>query len=384
LKIPEGLEVAKEDENKVCSLKRALYGLKQSPKAWNNRFNDFMSNQNFKRSKSDYCLYSFNDQINNVRCYLLLYVDDILVACNDEFFLNNLKTHLFETFKIRKLELDYLGIRICKNVNKVISIDQTLSIQCLVKKFNVENSKITKTPIEKNLNLKRNSDINLKTKLPFKELLGSLMYIMMGTRPDICFSVSYFGKFQDCATDEQFKHLLRVLKYLKCTINYKLYFFNNENNLSVYSDADFANDSEDRKSISGYCVKLHGNLISWSSKKQSLVTLSSTESEFIAICVASCELMYFKNLLMDLNVEISLPVALYEDNQSTIKLIQNFENNRRCKHIDVKWHFIVDLIKQGIIALTYVCTNNQLADIFTKALGPEKFYNFLKMMSVKE
>lgn len=160
----------------------------------------------FKRSKSDYCLYSFLNQ--NVRCYLLLYVDDILIACNDNIFLNDVKLKLNENFKIRKLndESNFLGIKICKNIDtKTITMDQICAIENLVKNFNVENCKIFKTPMEKNLNLKRNCDINLKTKLPYKELLGSLMYIMMGTRPDICFSVSYFGIFQNCATDEHFK-----------------------------------------------------------------------------------------------------------------------------------------------------------------------------------
>ena len=143
-----------------------------------------------------------------------------------------------------------------------------------------------------------------KTKLSYKELLGSLIYIMMGTRPDICFSVSYFGQFQDCATDEHFKHLLRVLKYLKFTYEYKLYFYCSNSKLVGYSDADWANNTIDRKSISGYCFKLYNNLISWCSKKQTFVTLSSTESEFVAVCCASCELLYLKNVLSDLEINV--------------------------------------------------------------------------------
>lgn len=385
MKIPEGLQVSEKDKDKVILLNKAIYGLKQAPKAWNDRFNSFMVNLKFKRSKSDYCLYNYFDR--SLKCYLLIYVDDILIACSDENFLNDLKTKLIKTFKMNKLsdQYNFLGIRIERDIkNKIITIDQTLAIEKIVKRFNVENCRNFKTPIEKNLNLKRNLDELLKTKLPYKELLGSLMYIMMGSRPDICFSVSYFSKFQDYATDEHFHHLLRVLKYLKSTINYKLYFSYSDEELICYTDADWANDSSDRKSVTGYCFKLFNGLISWSSKKQTIVTLSSTESEFVAVCAASCELIYIKNLLDELNISISIPISLYEDNQSTIKLLENFENNKRCKHIDVKFHFVVDLINNGIINVKYVCTNEQLADVFTKSLCYEKFSYFVKSLSIKE
>lgn len=149
-----------------------------------------------------------------------------------------------------------------------------------------------------------------------------------------------------------------------------------------YTDADWANDTVDRKSISGYCFKIFNNLISWSSKKQTFVTLSSTESEFVAVCNASCELLYIKNLLSDFEINIQLPVCLFEDNQSTIKLLQNFENNKRCKHIDVKLHFVLDLVNSNVLKLEYIPTDNQLADVFTKALSSEKFCKFVKMLNL--
>lgn len=211
------------------------------------------------------------------------------------------------------------------------------------------------------------------------------MYIMMGTRPDICFSVSYFGRFQDCATDEHFNHLLRVLKYLKTTTNYKLhfcYYSDNTDDLVTYADADWANDSNDRKSISGCCFKLFNNLISWSSKKQSVVTLSSTESEFVAVCAASCELLSIKNLLTDMKISYVLPLCLYEDNQSTIRLLKNFENNKRCKHLDVKLHFVIDLISKGILKVNYISSTDQLADVFTKSLSYSVFAHFVEMLNL--
>lgn len=382
MKLPDGLKVNKKDKNKVCLLNKAIYGLKEAPKIWNDKFNDCMINLRFIRSKSDYCLFTFVYQ--GIRCYLLLYVDDIIVACNDGNFLKYIKSKLCETFKMKILinVNNFLGINIIKNLeNKTIAIDQISAIKNLLKKFNVEECKTYKTPIEKNLNLERNTNIMNKTKLPYKELLGSLMYIMMATRPDICYCVSYFGRFQDWATDQHFNHLLRVLKYLKSTIDLKLIFGSSNEGLIGYSDADWANLT-DRKSISGFCFTLFGNLVSWCSKKQSIVALSSTESEFIAVCNASCELLYIKNLLSDFDIDCSLPITLFEDNQSTIRLLKNFENNKRCKYIDVKFHFVVDLISKGIVKIVYVNTNDQLADIFTKSLGHEKFLSFIKRLNL--
>lgn len=160
--------------------------------------------------------------------------------------MEGIKLELCKTFKIKLMNdvNNFLGIRIIRNVDeKTITLDQYLAISHLIKKFNVENCKVFKTPIESNLKLEKNVDDELKTKLPYKELLGSLMYIMLGTRPDICFAVSYLGKFQDSATDEHFKHLLRVLKYLKSTIHIKLSFCcSNDSKLIGFADTDWAND----------------------------------------------------------------------------------------------------------------------------------------------
>lgn len=138
----------------------------------------------------------------------------------------------------------------------------------------------------------------------------------------------------------------------------------------------------DRKSISGYCIKLFGNLISWCSKKQSMVTLSSTESEFVAVCITSCEILNIKNLLNDLCIKIEQPFYIMEDNRSTIKLLRNFENDKRCKHIDVKLHFILDLINEKIIDVEYVSTDDQFADVFTKSLCFIKFNRFRSLLGL--
>lgn len=146
-----------------------------------------------------------------------------------------------------------------------------------------------------------------------------------------------------------------------------MYFCYSVKNLHYYADEDFANESVDRKSVKGYCFKLLDNLISLLSKKQYIVTLSSTEFEFVPVCISSFELLYLNNLLVDLAIE------LFEESQSNFTLLKNFENNRRCKYIVVKLHFIVDLIIQKFVKISYVCSVEQLADVFTKAPGSFQF-----------
>jgi hypothetical protein len=277
----------------------------------------------------------------------------------------------------------FLGINVNLNDNdNVMTLDQSDSIINVAKKFNVENCRPIYTPIESNLSLEVNLDPNFNTKLPYKQLLGSLMYIALGTRPDIMFSISYFGMFQQNPKKEHFQHLLRVLMYLVTTKDLCLNYCKNDVILEAFADADWANSVVDRKSVSGYCLRVFGNIVSWTSKKQSLVALSTTEAEFIALCNAACDVIFLKNLLYDMNIVISNPIKIHEDNQSTIKIVRNFENNKRCKHIDVKYSFVFDLVKKNVIDIIYVDTNNQVADIFTKSLSRIKFENNLKMLKL--
>uniref|UniRef100_A0A8D8LBR2 Copia protein n=1 Tax=Cacopsylla melanoneura TaxID=428564 RepID=A0A8D8LBR2_9HEMI len=219
-----------------------------------------------------------------------------------------------------------------------------------------------------------------KTDKPFRELVGSLMYLMIGSRPDICYALNFFCKYQDQATNECFNHLKRILRYLNQT---KVLVYTKEECETLYGfvDADWANDKDDRKSISGYCYFVYGNLVSWCTRKQSLVSLSSTEAEYIACSVATCEALWLKGILLDLSIEID-HVPLYEDNQSAIHMAKNRENGKRTKHVDIKYHFIRDEVEKGNVILKYVPTDKQVADMFTKSLSYPVFQKFLKDLGI--
>ncbi len=230
--------------------------------------------------------------------------------------------------------------------NDSLTIDLSHYIADILNRFGMTDCNTVSTPMMKNLKLSKGSDEN-HTSEPYRELLDSLMYLMLGTRPDICFALSYLSRFQDNATDDHYAQLKRLLRYLKGTIDLKLtYTRKNDAPLVNYVDADWANDPETRRSTSGFVFMVFGNVVSWSTKRQGLVTLSTCEAEFVAACTAACEGLWMKKVLEDLKVEISLPITIYEDNLGTIMVSKNPET-RRSKHIDTKFHFLRELTRNG-------------------------------------
>lgn len=236
------------------------------------------------------------------------------------------------------------------------------------------------------LKINENCKLDLSQKIPYRELIGSLMYIMLGSRPDLCYCITYFSQFQNCFTQEHWIYLKNVLRYLKLTENYGLKFYKSKNQtvkLESYVDADFANDINNRKSVSRYIVKLNKNVIQWKSKKQTVVSLSSAESEYIALSQCVSENLFIGQMLNELlNINV-YPVTVYEDNQSCIRMASTLEV-KRTKHIDIKYHFVRDCVANDMIRLSYVSTNDQEADMLTKALDSRMFCYFRDKLKVLE
>lgn len=367
----------KYDSNLVCKLNRSLYVLKQAPHMWNERFNNYILKLKFERSKNDYCLYV--RKTNNNVVYLLVYVDDLLLIGNSIDEIEIVKSLLKEEFEMKNLgNIDvYLGVKVVRNIeNCEMKIHQKSFILNLLKRFGMENSNCCDTPMEPKLYLTKDSNEEL-TKKPYKELIGCLMYLMLTSRPDLSVSVNYLSRFQNCATESHWNHLKRVLRYLKKSINMVLMYDGKSDEILVaYSDSDWGNDVDDRKSTSGYIIKLYGCTISWLSKKQPTVSLSSTEAEYIDLCVTTCEIIAVKKLLQDLNIKLESPISIYEDNMSCIKIAEEPKEHQRMKHIDIKYNFVRDLVQENVINILYKPTKEQVADFFTKSLSKIPFEQF--------
>lgn len=217
---------------------------------------------------------------------------------------------------------------------------------------------------------------------PYRECVGSLIYLAIATRPDISFAVGVASRFLENPTSQHVNSVKRILKYLKFTIDYGIHFAPNETaQLVGYSDADYAGDKNTRRSTSGFAFFYNGNIISWGSERQKSVALSTTESEYIAASVAIKELIWLKCLLEELTGS-TVQTEFNMDNKSAIRLIKNPEFHKRTKHIDVRYHFIREKYESGMFDLKYVSSDEQLADVFTKPLPKGRFELYRRLLCI--
>lgn len=223
----------------------------------------------------------------------------------------------------------------------------------------------------------------LDEKYPYRELVGCLMYVMMSCRPDLSASINFFSRYQSSYTECHWNHLKRILRYIKRTIDFELVYSKTDNDtpLQGYADADWGNDVNDRKSISGYVFKVFNCTVSWCSRKQQSVSLSSTEAEYVALCNAACEGIWLKELLEELGVTVET-VKIFEDNQACIKIAEEPREHKRMKHIDIKYNFIRDAVQLGKVKVKFLPSKKQIADIMTKALPKFQFIELRKKLGL--
>lgn len=374
---PESFEIS---NNKVLKLKKAIYGLRQSSRNWYRRVEDCLLSLDYKKSNLEQCL--FMKIKNNYKTFIALYVDDFFVFSNDENEVNYLNDKLSFEFKVKNLGKvkQCLGMRV--NVDKqkgMITLDQEQYVDCLLNKFQMIDCKDVSTPIETKLTIEKGS--NCDKSIPFQQLIGSLMYLAVLTRPDIAFSVSYLSQFNNCYNDTHWQYAKRILRYLHKTKSYGLCFVKDSTELEGFVDSDWGSSSFDRKSYSGFCFKLSSSVISWKSQKQKTVALSSTEAEYVAISEACKEAIYLRNLVFELTNELHC-LTLFNDNQSAQKLCLSHNLHEKSKHIDVRHHFVKEAVDNGWIRTQYLSTSEMPADILTKGLPPVKHYKFLNALGI--
>ena len=235
------------------------------------------------------------------------------------------------------------------------------------------NCKSAPTPIVTGLKLsKKDKGADVNPTL-YKKLVGSLMYLT-ATRPDIMYAVSLISRFMQTPKVSHWKAGKRILRYVSGTKNYGiLYSSSNDFRLIGYTNSDSAGCIDERKSTSGYVFHFGLGVVSWASKKQPIVTLSSAEAEYVAATGAACQAIWMRRMLKELNYEQEEATKIYCDNNSAIALSKNLVFHKISKHIDTRYHFIKELIRNGEIYLEYCKSNDQYADIFTRPLGKKSF-----------
>ncbi|CAL1388981.1 unnamed protein product [Linum trigynum] len=375
MELPEGLREKPEYKGKVCKLKKSLYGLKQASRMWYAKLTESLLAKGFKQSKSDYSI--FLTEITGNLVVVIVYVDDILVGSPSLEAVNSVKKLLGSLFKMKDLgEMKYfLGLEINRTAAGIHVSQRKYCIE-LLKEAGFDECKPAKTPSSVKQVLSAadgESYLNIQN---FKHLLGQLQYLN-STRPDITFAVQQLCQFQDSPTTVHLKALHRVFRYLKNSPGQGVFYSSKAAiQLTGYSDSDWATCPDTRRSLIGFCVFLGTSLISWKAKKQSTVSRSSSEAEYRALALLSCEIQWLVRLLSDFGITHSHPAVVYCDSQSAIHIARNPVFHERTKHIEVDCHVIRERLESGLIDLHHVSTNYQLADVFTKSLGIDRF-NFL-------
>lgn len=218
----------------------------------------------------------------------------------------------------------------------------------------------------------------------YKQMVGSLMYLT-ATRPDLMFIVSLISRYMERPTEFHLLAAKRALRYVKGTVSFGMFYPNRgREELIGYMDSDYAGDQDDRKSTSGYVFLMNSGAISWSSKKQPIVTVSTTEAEFIAAASSACQVVWLRRILKNLNQVQSSPTVVYCDNISAIKLSKNPVMHGRSKHMDVRFHFLRNLVRDGVVELIQCSTQDQVADVLTKPLKLDVFLKMRGLLGVCE
>ena len=359
---PPGFE---DGSSRVCMLKKSLYGLKQAPRQWNKRFSTFLKTFGLEATDADSCVF-----INKERDLILaIYVDDGLIASRNQQKAQKLKKALQKEFEIQVGPLShYLGMDVEKKKDGSIFIGQKSYAKQVLKKFQMWDAEPVSIPMDMNQQLSSELHKSQEIKsVPYREVIGSLLFLANVSQPDISFAVNKVSQYVEKPRLNHWKAVKKILKYVKGTIDHGITYHTGGSDLHGFSDADYAGDIADRKSTTGYVFINADGAISWASRKQEVVALSTMESEYIAGCTAAQEATWLRLLFQELEGE-RRSVPLYIDNASALQYIKNPGFHKRTKHIDVRYHFVCQKEMDGTIKSTKVCGDRNLADMFTKAL----------------
>lgn len=375
----EGHEVTGPNgEPMVYLLHKSLYGLKQASRNWYKRINSYLTEYGLKPSAADPCLYVLIRDDGTV-LLVLLYVDDLAIIGSGLPVVNQFKQAISKEFEMKDLgELEYmLGVQIRRDrANRTLEMLQTGYVDQLLARFNMSGHRPIGTPMDpaKGVPARVTAEDGGSVQELYRSMVGGIMYAALVTRPDIAFSAQALGRHLQSSTDVHVEAAMDVLRYLKGTRELGIKFSPGSDDrgaivLTGYVDADWASDKTTRRSTSAYVFMIGGGCVSWRSKLQPTVALSSAEAEYVAAAAAAQEAVFLRRALVDLGHGQADPTIIYEDNQGAIAMSENPVHRQRTKHIDVKYNFVRERVEALEIKLLYIPTAEQLADMLTKPLA---------------
>jgi hypothetical protein len=388
--LPPELEKYRGTSRICCKVAKSIYGLKQSPRAFNKTFDKVMLKKlGFTRSKNDACLYVREEYGETM--YVGVFVDDLIMAGSSEIAIERFKKEISEQFTMKDLGVltRILGMEVNRWEDKTLSLTQMKYIEDILERFKMTLCRPASTPMEPGMVLSRKMSPKTSKErqeaalFPYRELVGSLLYLSTHTRIDIAYTVSQLSRFMDCHGPAHHKAALHCLRYLKGSSDRGItYGTDKSEQLIGFSDSDWAKCIDSGRSVTGYVFYIGGGPISWTSKTQPTVAQSSTEAELMAANFTAKEAAHLRQLCADFNTDfIEEPTPICEDNQGAIALSLNPVFHERSKHIKVKYFYVRDCVQQGEIKLHYVRTTKQLADVLTKATTKGTFDSMIDTLT---
>ena len=379
MKMPPGFST--QQPGKVCRLRKSLYGLRQAPRCWFSKLTTALKRYGFLQSQSDYSLFTLNR--DKIHLSILVYVDDLVLAGNNGVAIQKFKDYLCHCFHMKDLgTLKYfLGVEVARNQEGIFLCQRKYALD-IISEAGLLGAKPSGFPIEQNHHLALAENALLVDSEKYRRLVGRLIYLTL-TRPELSYSVHILAQFMHQPREAHWEAALRVVRYLKGSPGQGILLrADSDLRLYAYCDSDWGSCPLTRRSLTGYFVMLGTSPISWKTKKQHTVSRSSAEAEYRSMATTVCELKWLKGLLLSLGVVHSHPMLLYCDSQAALHISANPVFHERTKHIEIDCHFIRDEIQHGYVQTAYVRSSEQIADIFTKALGTQQFGYLLRKLGV--
>ena len=382
---PDGYPEASDQVLKLC---KSLYGLKQVPRQWYSKLRTFLEENGWRVSNFDPSVFIKEDE----NLIMEVYVDDINIFGQNEDRIIAMKRQLASRFNMTDLGLCayYLGMHVHQDANGDVHLHQESYIQQILNRYGLHDIHPRKTPMRTSPKLTKNDGPPraLDFQRRYQSKVGALNYAMVVTRPDIAEAVGVVSRFCANPTEEHMKAVDDVYAYLKYTANLGLHFKRNcaNRDLHAYVDADWAGCPDTRRSTTGYIVKLAGSPVSWSSRRQRTVAMSTCEAEYVAGYKAAQEIIWIQNMINDLRIEAlevtSTPLLI--DNNAALKLTRNPELHDRTKHIELKYHFLREMTLSGRINAQRVSTKDNQADLLTKPLPRNAHENLTRALGMHQ
>jgi len=379
--------------NTVCLLIKSLYGLKQASRQWNKKLHDALVSMGFKRLESDRSIYIFIR--GDVRIIVPIFIDDITIASSNPDAIDSTVKELASHFKLRDLGPTsfLLGVEIVRNrAKREISLSQRQYIVDALERFGMSDCNPIGTPMDPGAHLSSSmspqspAEAKAMEKIPYLSAVGTLQYLATTTRPDISYAVGVLARFNTNPGMPHWNAVKHLFRYLKGSLDYKLVYAPTTSSqlFIAYSDADHGGNPDNGRSTGGYTIIIGGGAVSWSSRLQPVVSLSTTEAEYIAAVEAGKEIIWMRTLLTEFGFPQSSPSHLLIDNNSAVTVAKNPEHHGRMKHLDLRFHWLRDTVEAGHISPIHIPTSLQAADILTKALKRPKIDVCLDLLGLRK